>query len=73
MSIGGFDALLLPHEVPAPNKVGTIIVETNPLEFRDPRGIQRGSPFLHGRAAMRTFGGLFITHGFLLISVRIPI
>ena len=51
--------IVVPHPIPAINKIGACIVKTDIKEFTGPcrtaaEGHLRGTPFGHARAAMRT-------------------
>jgi hypothetical protein len=61
-SVGGLHVLCGHHMIPTPDKIGTLIVKTNPLKIRGPGGVIRVFPFLHFLPTMGAGGLLFCAH-----------
>ena len=66
MPIGGFHFLGLHHPVPAADKIGAVIIKTDPLPRRTPGGVLRGPPFLHVFITVGTLRRFFSIHRCLL-------
>jgi hypothetical protein len=66
MPVGGLHFLALHHPIPAADKIGAVIIKTNPLPRRAPGGVFGGPPFLHTFIAMGALGNTFLIHTQLL-------
>ena len=61
------------HMFPAPLKVGTLIIKTDPQERTRPRRIGRWLPLFHFSVAMLTLGYFLVGHLLLLSSVELKL
>jgi hypothetical protein len=66
MSVGGLHVLRLHHPIPATDKIGAFIIETDPLKSSAPCGSRGGLPFFHFQTTMGTPGNFMLVHGLLL-------
>ena len=64
--VGGLCLLCFHHMIPAPLKIGTLVIKTDPQKSGAPCGVGRRLPFLHFSAAMLTFGYFLVSHLLLL-------
>ena len=68
--VGRPDTLGFHHPVPSPDKIGTFVIETNPVKIGSPGGTRGGPPFLHFRVAMGTSGAPLPNHPFTLSLIK---
>ncbi len=62
MPVRGLDTLRLHHPIPAFDKIGTFVIEADPLPRGGPRGVERDFPFFHLPITVGAFSYFLLLH-----------